>query len=177
MSKVGSLIRAVGRTVFLILALVGGAQQVMAADDDLIEVFIDARQEAYVVFQGVAQNTSGAARQEMAGYANLDNVSLVGWAQFRDNVDEFIAAGIVNNEYPGVRTGLGLLAILKSKPGRPVAITWNGGIATSFFDFQHAVDVFEDYQEDRAAYEKSRAENSENDPLNPDIQIRTLLGG
>jgi len=143
----------------------------------LIEVFIDARQPAYVIYQGVAADTSPLARQEMSGYSGLDGVTLVPWSVFRDNVDRYVAAGMRINEYPRQRTALGVLAMLKAKPGRPVAITWNGGIATSFFDFQHAVEVFEEFQENPVEYEKKRAAGAFGDPLNPEVQIKAMLGG
>ncbi|MBF0248805.1 MAG: hypothetical protein HQL36_12180, partial [Alphaproteobacteria bacterium] len=54
----------------------------MAADPE--RVFIDARQEAYVVFQGVDADTHPAAIQEMESYATLEGVSLVSWDDFRE---------------------------------------------------------------------------------------------
>lgn len=153
------------------------ARSAWAADADLILVFIDARQDAYVVFQGVSQGTPAIARREMEGYATLDRVSLVAWDNFRENVETFVAAGIQKNEYPGRRTPLGILALLKAYPGRPFAVTWNGGIASSFFDFQHAVEVLEEYREDAEAYELRRSLDANEDPLSPDLQLKTMLDG
>lgn len=163
--------------VLCVLVSLGGAVPAMADSGDLIEVFIDARQSAYVTYQGVAEDTSQLARDEMAGYATLEGITLVPWAEFRDRAQDFIAKGILKNEYPGAGTALGILAVLKANPGRPIAVTWNGGIATSFFDFQLAVETLEAYQENAEIYEKSRAEALEDDPLNPDVQIRAMLGG
>lgn len=142
----------------------------------VIEIFIDARQPAYVVYQSVAADAPQAARDEMAGYAGLSGVTLVPWDVFRENVDRYIAAGMRINEYPQQRIALGILAVLKAHPGRPVAITWNGGIATSFFDFQHAVQAFEDFQENPVEYERKRAAGEYGDALNPERQIRAMLG-
>lgn len=166
------------RSWFLcVLVSLGCAFPAMADSGDLIEVFIDARQAAYVTYQGVAENASLQAREEMASYATLEGISVVPWAEFRDRAQDFVAKGIVKNEYPGAGTALGILAVLKANPGRPIAVTWNGGIATSFFDFQLAVETLEAYQENAETYEKSRAEAAQDDPLNPDVQIRAMLGG
>jgi len=162
--------------IALLAGAFGGGSASHAANDDLVEVFIDARQPAYVIFQGVAESASPQARQEMAGYATLDGISLVAWAQFRASPQDYIAAGIVKNEYPGQNIAEGVLALLKAHPGRPIAITWNGGIATSFFDFQHAVEVYEAYLKDAASYENSRNQSTEDDPLNPEVQIKAMLG-
>lgn len=163
--------------VLAVLAFLGGMGMAWAQDATIVEVFIDARQDAYVVFQGVSEGTSPLARQEMAGYATLENVSLMSWVQFRDNVQRLIAARIVKNEYPGPRTALGVLAVLKSRPGRPIAVTWNGGVAVSFFDFQHAVEAYEAYLEDPPGYEQNRAREGDDDPLDPDRQIKAMLDG
>lgn len=160
-----------------VLTLFGGLHAAWAQDASLVEVFIDARQDAYVVFQGVSDDTHPLARQEMEGYAALDKVSLVSWAQFRDNVQNFVASGIIKNEYPGPRTALGILAVLKSRPGRPIAVTWNGGVAASFFDFQHAVETYEAYRDDPPSYEQNRTQVGADDPLDPDRQIKAMLDG
>lgn len=164
-------------SVLVACAVWGGGGRAWAADDDLIQVFIDARDPAYVIFQGVAENTHPAARQEMEGYATLDKVSLVAWATFRDNAERLVSAGIVKAEYPPARTARGILALLKINPGRPFAITWNGGIAASFWDYQLAVELLESYQEDQARYERERRENVDGDPLNPELHLKDLQGG
>ncbi|MBL4614799.1 MAG: hypothetical protein JKY27_08000 [Magnetovibrio sp.] len=163
--------------MFAVLAMFGDMRAAWAQDITIVEVFIDARQDAYVVFQGVSADTHPFARQEMVGYTALEKVSLVPWGQFRDNVQDFVAAGIVKNEYLGQRPALGILAVLKSHPGRPIAITWNGGVASTFFDFQHAAEVYQAYQEDAQAYEQSRAQEGQDDPLDPARQFKFLLDG
>ncbi|MEG3617880.1 hypothetical protein V5T82_05385 [Magnetovibrio sp. PR-2] len=141
----------------------------------LSEVFIDARQPAYVTYQALSLKTPPLARQEMLGYANLDGVTLVKWDLFRDNVDKFIASGIRINEYSKNKTALSILTMLKTKPGRPVSITWNGGIATSFFDFQLAVESFEAFQENPVQYEIDRDAGEFGNNLDPAVQLRTML--
>jgi len=169
--------RVVVLVLLALFAILENAHPVQAANGDLVEVFIDARQPAYVIYQGVAEGTSPEALEEMAGYATLGEMSLVPWARFRANPDNYISAGIVKNEYPGQRTTVGVLAMLKAHPGRPIAITWNGGIATTFFDFQYAVETFEAYLRDAIGYENSRNQRAEDDPLNPELQIKAMLGG
>jgi len=172
-----SCFRVVMLVLLALLAALKGVHPVLAANGDLVDVFIDARQSAYVIYQGVAEDTSPQALEEMAGYATLAGMSLVPWTQFRANLESYITTGIVKNEYPGQRTAVGILAMLKAHPGRPIAITWNGGVATTFFDFQHAVETYEAYLEDAADYENKRAQRTEDDPLNPAIQIKSMLGG
>lgn len=163
--------------VIAVLCLLFGHGWAWAQTAQLSEVFIDARQPAYVTYQALSVDTPAIARQEMLGYANLDGVTLVTWDLFRDNVDKFIASGIRINEYPKNKTALGILAMLKAKPGRPVSITWNGGIATSFFDFQLAVETFEAFQENPVQYEIDRDAGEFGDSLDPDRQLRAMMEG
>ena len=160
-----------------VVCLLLGHGTAWAQSIKLSEVFIDARQPAYVTYQALSIDTPAIARQEMLGYANLDGVTLVKWDLFRDNVDKFIASGIRINEYPKNKTALGILAMLKAKPGRPVSITWNGGIATSFFDFQLAVETFEAFQENPVQYEIDRDAGEFGNSLDPDRQLRAMMDG
>ena len=163
--------------VWTLIALVVCGVPAWAQDGELVEVFIDAREPAYVVFQGVSDDVHPLARQEMQGYATLDKVSLVPWEQFRTQAEEFVATGVVKNEYPGAGLTLGILALLKLRPGRPIAVTWNGGIAASFFDFQYAVEAFEQYQDDPLRYERERTDGVSRDPLHPQHHFKALQGG
>lgn len=165
--------------ILIMAVLIAGAFARTVQAADLVEVFIDARDPAYVVFQGVADDTVPTARQEMIGYAALDGVSLVPWDVFRQDVEGFVTPHIMKNEYPGSRVVLGLAALLKAYPGKPFALTWNGGLAVNFMDFQHAVSTYRAYNRDANAYEQLRSNRPPNqarvDPVHPDTQLGQLL--
>jgi len=149
------------------------ARGVSAAE--LAEVFIDARDPAFVVVQGVAVDAPEAAKLEMRGYAALDRVEMLTWDTFRLNAQTLLGPYVVKNEYPGSRTVLGVLALVKAHPGKPFAVTWNGGLAASFQDFQYAVTTYEAFATDPDAYETKRSAERVADPLNPDRQLQALL--
>lgn len=142
---------------------------------DPVEVFIDGRDPAFVVVQGVAADAPDQAVSEMEGYATLDGVSMVAWKQFQKNAEGLIGPHIVKNEYPGASIVLGVVALVKKYPGRPFAITWNGGLAVAFQDYQHAVDTHKAFLENAQAYEQRRAQTPGDDPLNPQNQLAALL--
>lgn len=156
-----------------LLVIIAGPRVVWAADP--IEVFIDGRDPAYLIVQGVAADTPDAAVQEMLGYATLDGVSLVGWDIFRQDAAALIAPHIVKEDYPGVSIVPSVVALIKTYPGRPFAITWNGGLAVSFQDYQHAADTHKAFLEDADAYERNRLQTLQVDPLNPQNQLAALL--
>lgn len=147
----------------------------LASAADPVEVFIDGRDPAFLVVQGVAADASDQALREMAGYATLEGVSLVAWNLFRQNAQTLIEPHIVKDEYPGVSTILGLVALVKTYPGRPFAITWNGGLAVSFQDYQHAVETRRAYLDNAQNYEQRRENALQDDPLDPQKHLTALL--
>jgi hypothetical protein len=155
--------------------LVSAALSHAAWAADPVEVFIDGRDPAFLVVQGVAADASDQAFSEMEGYATLDGVSMVAWNQFRENAESLLGAHIVKNEYPGASIVLGVVALVKKYPGRPFAITWNGGLAVAFQDYQHAVETYRAYLDNAQTYEQRRLETAQSDPLNPQNQLAALL--
>lgn len=142
---------------------------------DPVEVFVDARDPAFVVVQGVAADASDLARREMAGYATLENVSLVPWDRFRQNAQDVLGPYIVRDDYPGASLVLSVVALVQTYPGRPFAVTWNGGLAVSFMDYQHAVSRYQIYSQSAEAYEQTRPVDPRQDPLNPANHMAELL--
>lgn len=154
-------------------ALVWLASSARAADP--VEVFVDARDPAFVVVQGVAADTSDLARREMQGYAALEKVSLVPWAVFRQDAQEVLAPHIVRDDYPGASLALSIVALVRMYPGRPFAVTWNGGLAVSFMDYQDAVSRYRLFRQSSEAYEQSRPTDPRADSLNPANHMAELL--
>ena len=155
--------------------LLAGAAVRTAHAAELVDVFIDGRDPAFVVVQGVAIGAPEAAKFEMRSYTALDGVLMVPWDDFRQNAQTILAPYVVKDEYPGSRTVLGVVTLVKDQPGTPFALTWNGGLAASFQDFQHAVSTFQAYSADPASYETSRPTDVAADPLFPDRQLQALL--
>lgn len=161
--------------IFVAVILLVSAAPGPAQAAELVDVFIDAREPAFVVVQGIALDAAEAAKQEMRSYTALDGVTMVPWDVFRQNAQTILAPYVVKDEYPGSRTVLGVVTLVKDQPGRPFALTWNGGLAASFQDFQHAVSTFQAFNNDPVAYETSRPTDVAADPLFPDRQLQALL--
>lgn len=161
--------------LFVAVVLFVGSFARTAQAAELAEVFIDAREPAFVVVQGVALDAPEAAKFEMRSYTALDGVSMMTWDAFRQNAQAVLASYVVKDEYPGSRTVLGILALVKAQPGKPFALTWNGGLAASFQDLQHAVSTYQAYTADPATYETARSVDGTADPLHPDKQLQALL--
>lgn len=165
---------ATARTL-VVTVLIAAASASAALAADPLEVFIDGRDPAFLVIQGVAENTSDQARREMAGYATLEGVSLVSWNAFRQNAQALVAPHVIKDEYPGASTVPGLVALVKAYPGKPFAITWNGGLAVTFQDYQHAVTTHKAFSANAERYERGRPADPRLDPVNPQNQLAALL--
>lgn len=167
---------AVAAVTFVCVCAAAPGVWVGAWAADPVDVFVDARDPAFIVLQGVAADAPEQARREMAGYATLENVSLIPWDAFRTNALDYIAPYIVKDDYAQSSTILGVVALIKAFPGRPFAVTWNGGLAVSFQDYQYAVDTHRTFLADADVWEQTRPRESENDPLDPARNIAQLLG-
>lgn len=144
----------------------------MAYAAELVEVFIDARDPAYVVMQGVSSSTPQVAWKEMEGYAQLENVQMMSWIIFRKDARNILAPYVKRNDYPNTQVLMGVLTLLKKYPGRPFAVTWNGGFAASFWDYQHAAETLETYRSNPAGYAPLQQDE---DPVNPKNSLPELL--
>ncbi len=156
-----------------LLMMIVCARVASAADPAL--VFVDARDPAFVVLQGIAQDASAQTRSEMTGYSTLEGVSLVTWSQFRQNAQAIIAPYVVKDEYPGASSILGVVALVKAYPGEPFGVTWNGGLAVTFHDYQYAVKTYKAFRADAQAYEESRPADPATDPVHPENHLAVLL--
>lgn len=143
-----------------------------ALSAELVEVFIDARDPAYVVVQGINADTALEAWKEMEGYAQLENVQIMSWLVFRKEARKVLAPYVRINDYPHTQALMGLLTLIKKYPGRPFAITWNGGVATTFWDYQHAAETLEEFRKNPKAY-KAMAPDA--DPVHPNNKLPGLL--
>ncbi|PHS78324.1 MAG: hypothetical protein COB59_07680 [Rhodospirillaceae bacterium] len=139
---------------------------------ELVEVFIDARDPAYVVIQGVSSDTPQIAWQEMESYAQLDKIQMMSWLIFRKDARNILSPYVKRNDYPNTQVLMGVLTLLKKYPGRPFAVTWNGGFAASFWDYQHAAGTLETFRNDPKGYKPL---SPEEDPVNPKNSLPELL--
>jgi len=139
---------------------------------ELVEVFIDARDPAYVVLQGINSDTPQGAWKEMEGYAQLDRVQLMSWPVFRKNARKILGPYVRINDYPRAQALMGVLGLVAKYPGRPFAVTWNGGVAITFWDYQHAAETLAAYASNPKVYKPLAPAD---DPVHPDKKVRALL--
>ena len=146
----------------------------LSSGDDL--VVIETTEPAYTVFAGVPKDKVGAVKATLA--SRPAGVVIVTWEQFTQDPDRYVRALIVKDEYPASRTVPGIIELVRRFPGTPFGLTWNGGVAITYRQYQHARSTYLQYQADPTEYDRTRNRDPHPlaDPVNPQRHLRGLLG-
>jgi tetratricopeptide (TPR) repeat protein len=137
-------------------------------------VLIDRTEEAYTVYTGIPNNRLGETKAKLSNAPQ--GIALVTWEAFIHDSDKYVKAQIVKDEYPESRTTAGVVELVGKFPGTPIGLAWNGGIAITYMDYQHAKRIYERYKADPASYERNRNRDPRADPINPKGHLGPLLG-
>ena len=122
-------------------------------------VVIDQNETAFTIFTGIPKNIGKADFEGIKQkVSSQETLIMLTWEQFLENVNEYARAVILVNDYPNVRIVDGLVCLIASKQGSgaPWGLTWNGGIALTFNDYEHARRTYESYKESPSSYRQIR---------------------
>lgn len=139
-------------------------------------VMIDGRDPAYVLVTGIADGATAfetARLQETA--ASDEAIELLAWETFKPNAQARLAERIAKDEYGMVpRLGGGFLLGVQNHVGTPIGLTWNGGIARTAAEFQHARETYAAFQADPDAYAARPRPEHEVVSIDPDFHLPML---
>jgi hypothetical protein len=141
------------------------------ASDRIVLIVSD--DSAYTVFLRISAARLEEIKAKSPGLTSAEQVS---WESFKQGRDRYVRSHIVKNEYPQHRVADGLAALLEQNEGTPIGLTWNGGIAITNNDYQHAKRTRRQYEDDPAEYERSRVDDPRGDPVHPRGHFESLLG-
>jgi hypothetical protein len=141
-----------------------------AADMDSASeyVVIDQSEPAFIVFTGIPKGIDPKQLEEIQRkVSDRETLTMVPWSQFVEQLDEYARLVILRKDYPNIRTMAGIACLVASKQGAgaPWGLTWNGGIALTFNDYQHARRTYESYKAAPASYQPIR--DPRRDPVHP----------
>jgi hypothetical protein len=136
-------------------------------------VVIDRSETAYTVFLAIPDEKLQDVKSRIAGKQDL---ILVEWSALAQGKDEHLSSRILKNEYEDSRVVDGILQLLERYPGSPFGLTWNGGVAISYKDYQYAKKTYEKYRTSPEDYERGRVQDPPADPLRPQSHFGPLLG-
>jgi hypothetical protein len=133
-------------------------------------VLVDTQEAAYTVFAAVPSEKPQGVDTGRAG------IEIVTWARFSADIEKLLAERVRKNEYPDWRVADGLMALLKEYPGTPIGLTWNGGIAFTYQDYEHSNKTYMTYTSNPDEYERNRPADPAGDPVHPSNHFGALLG-
>jgi len=145
--------------------------------DQLVFVLIENKEAAYTVYFGIPKDIRDEDLEEIQAIESVEEeVRLISWEDFEQNIDEFVTAKIVKNDYEDSQVVKGIVELVQMYPMTPFGLTWNGGIALMFSDYEHAKRIYQQYQADPDEYEETRNRDPKGDPINPQNHLGPLLG-
>lgn len=131
-------------------------------------VVVDQGEKAFTVFTGIPKNIDKnnleRIKQKVSG---RDTLVMLSWEQFLESVNEYARLVILINDYPSTRIIDGIVCLVASKQGTgaPWGLTWNGGVALTRNDYNHARRTYELFKANPASYKPVR--DPRRDPVNP----------
>jgi hypothetical protein len=124
-------------------------------------VIVEQNESAFTVFTGIPEDTGEEVLEDLrTRAAEHEKASLLGWEVFMSSIDELARSTMLRDDYPDTDSVAGLVCLLATQPGAPWGLTWNGGIALTYNDYQHARKTYETYTNDPEAYESIRRINA-----------------
>jgi hypothetical protein len=96
--------------------------------------------------------------------------------RFREESTTRLSGLVLKNDYPDIDLRAALLELLIRFPGKPIGITWNGGIAITANDYREAETRLSRFREDPARHERERPTDPAGDRLHPLNHLGPLLG-
>ena len=140
-------------------------------------VVVDHSEGAYVVLIAVRRDTPEEELEELRSQvAQKEKVELVSWDEFLGERQRLLDSRILKDEYPGSKAVAGIIELLRRYARTPVGLSWNGGVAITFNDYEHAKRLYKAYLEDPEAYARTGSKDPRADPLNPRAHLGPLLG-
>ena len=142
-----------------------------------IFIVVDRTESAYTVFTTAPRTLTfielDALQNRMQERKNVDVVT---WTRFSAAEHRVFSERVLRNDYPDSRVAEGLRELLSRYAGIPFGVTWNGGIAFTFQDYEYAKRTYELHMADPEGGERGYDARLEVDPVQPELHFGPLLG-
>jgi tetratricopeptide (TPR) repeat protein len=142
-------------------------------------VAIDKSVPSYTLYFGIPSGFPEKKFEELKKEAaKEEGREIITWENFKQDPYKYITARIIKNEYSDYQIEKGMTELIKKTgvQGVPIGLTWNGGIAVTRSDYEHAERTYRDYQNNPVDYERTRIRDPSRDPVNPGNHFLSLLG-
>lgn len=136
-------------------------------------VAIDNTEKEYTVYVGIPEEHIAKLKST---WEQEGKPEILKFEDFEKDKNKYIGNRIVKNDYEPSQVADGLVGLIIKFPLAPIGLTWNGGIAITANDYEHARQTYKEYVANPAGYEKTRNNDPKNDPNNPMNHMKILKG-
>jgi hypothetical protein len=145
-----------------------------AAFAEPTHVVIDPSEQSATTFVSLPRTLPPEMFQEIKDNLKPEKGAyLVTWGDFKRNPQKHVQPCIRRNDYPEVDVAGGLALLLERYEGLPFGLTWNGGLALTRNDYQHASQTYATFLKDPRSV--ARAKDIRADPVHPANHLGPLL--
>ena len=129
-------------------------------------VVVDRREPAFTVFTGVSKEMNEEQVDKIrSDVAKDSSQSILAWSVFKATVGDLARSTMLRNDYPNFRIAAAIVCLVAKEPGAPWGLTWNGGIALTFRDYEHTRATYRRFEDKPAQYRAIT--DPRLDPVNP----------
>jgi hypothetical protein len=136
-------------------------------------VVIDRSEVAYTVFTRLPEEASAADIEKIQAWlAKHPDSEAVEWASFKEHAQDYVGPRILKNDYADCDVPRRLAQMLgrRSAAGAPLGVTWNGGVALTYNDYERAKALHAAWLADPKS--ETRPADRGDDRLHPDNHLR-----
>lgn len=129
-------------------------------------LLIDALEPAYTVYYKIPIENKDKIKSEGKDPALFKLIPYEHYIKSRERAEHYTKPYVKINDYPEVDTIKGLSDLLERYPSTPFGLTWNGGIAYTYNDYQHAKRTHAAYLADPSSHQRRERGADPVHPLN-----------
>ena len=170
----GNGVRILGAAVVL-AACAATSGRPLTDEGTISHITLDGTEPAYTVVMGVPVDATADQWAKVRRMTASNKVELMEWKAFFPEAEKRLAERIVKDEY-GMKARLGdFLYAVQNYPGAPFGLTWNGGMAFTYNDYQHTKKLYAAYKADPGDWRARGGLSQRGDPVHPDNHLPFFL--
>lgn len=127
-------------------------------------IIVEQKEPSFTVFIALSKDTKPEQLAEIKEKVSAaKDTVLLPWDTFLQQINSYISHVMKVDDYPNINITDGLVCLLGSNgaPGAPWGLTWNGGIALTYRDYESVRKSYAKYLKDPASHEANTKPNTD----------------
>lgn len=138
-------------------------------------VVVDQSEKGFVVFTSISSSTNPKKLAKIRKKVDADDsMTMHTWSAFVNNLPGYAKETMLVDDYPQVDVVAGLPCLLSKKysVGAPWGLSWNGGIALTYRDYQRVRRSYKKYLKDPQSHKAKKDVRA--DPIYPNHHFKLV---